>query len=65
MTDKRQVQEDLTKAFINYQWTLEHPMTLKPADELRMHFFKDVMFYNKVSSLVAGVMHIIEKNTDD
>jgi len=61
--DKNQLCDELTEAFIEYQWNLENPFQLKPVtkEEKIFHYHSDVFFNRKVKALVYGVMGIVDK----
>lgn len=64
MVDKHAIANDLTEAFIKYQYRLENPM---PTDTEGIdgveQYRNNPIFHRKVDSLVAGVMAIIGKHT--
>ena len=62
--NKKEIYEDLLKAFVGYQHRLEHPMP-KPGeteDFVWMRYQSEQIFRCRVDSLVSGVMHILEKH---
>ena len=70
--DKMAIRDDLVKAFISYQTRLDNPMppipranvTATEAMQAELSPYQyDPVFRRKVDSLVAGVMHIIDKHT--
>jgi len=65
MVDKRAIAQDLTSAFIEYQYRLENPMP-SPTDQetaVRTSRYRcDLLFRAKVNSMVAGVMRILDKH---
>ena len=66
MIDKIALSNDLTEAFVNYQYRLEHPMpsaTETPATMIEK-YRSDPLFHTRVKSLVSGVMQIIEKHIE-
>lgn len=65
MIDKRALQNELTEAFIQYQYTLEHPFSLpgEPMEALRLKYMNDPIFHNKVDSMVCRVMFIVIRHT--
>ena len=54
---------DLTKAFIRYQWRLENPIpsTTETPAVMELRYLNDPIFHNKVLSIVTGVMEISDK----
>lgn len=64
MIDKQKLFNDLTDAFINYQHRLEFPMPspTETPEALQLRYMQDVIFHNRVKSLVSGVMHIVDKH---
>ncbi len=66
MINKRALQDELTDAFINYQWNLENPMPNKyhDKDALLHHYLCDRLFHNKVDNIVSGIMLVIIPHLD-
>lgn len=60
--DWREIDEDLTFAFMRYQETLEHPMSRMTQEELLARYMNDMVFRNRVKSLTSGVMRIVQKH---
>ena len=67
MLDKQALYDDLTDAFIHYQYGLEHPMaTPLETREVRVQLYRtNSMFNARVQSLVGGVIHIIDKHISE
>ena len=67
MINKTKLHDDLTMAFIRYQWRLEHPMpSPEETDDLMVrHYMRDSMFHGKVQSMSCHVMCIIESHLDN
>ena len=67
MIDKHDLYDDLVEAFIYYQWRVENPMpTTQETKENMIHRYRsDIVFHNKVDSLAAGVMQILDKYIKD
>ena len=61
--DLKKIHDELTEAFINYQYRIENPM-MKPTDKEDAEFMyrADHVFNSKVKSLTSGVMSIVSKN---
>ena len=63
MINKNKLADELTDAFIDYQWRLENPFPLP--DESReakiLKYQSDYMFSAKVRTIVSGVMVIVSK----
>ncbi len=65
--DKTKLADDLTDAFIIFQYRLDNPI-LRPEDtedKMRSCYMSDWLFSNKVKCMVAGVMDIICKHIDN
>ena len=64
MIDNIKLDDDLTEAFITYQYRLENPFPIpyKPFDMMVLEYRRDPVFRSKVRSLVSGVIHIIDKH---
>ena len=60
--DMRAIADELRIGFINYQWNLENPMTMKSQEELRIHYLTDGMFHRKVDSITCAVVDVIQQN---
>jgi len=65
MKDLRDLQEELTMAFMRYQETLEHPMSSVNDDQLICKYHSNSIFHNRVQSLTCGVMGIVEKHISE
>jgi len=65
--DKRGLLDELTEAFINYQFRLERPMpsAMETTETRIIEYQSNPIFHNKVDSLVAGVMQIVDKHSGD
>ena len=63
----RNIQEELTKAFIAYQHRVDNPSPSKDDTEenIFLKYRSDYIFHNKVDSIVCGVMCIISKHLKD
>lgn len=67
MFDKNKLHDELTDAFINYQWNLDKPFpdaSIKHKEKI-MEYRMNPIFRNKVQQLVVGVMRIVEKNINE
>jgi len=53
---------ELTKAFVRYQYNLDNPMSSKTDEEIWKFYLTDSLFHRKVKNLVAGVFQIVEKH---
>jgi hypothetical protein len=66
MVDKRALREDLTEAFIQYQYRLDYPFPQHPTTESKLsmiqRYRQDGLFHRKVDTLVAGVIQILDKH---
>ena len=64
MINKQALFEDLTAAFMNYQYRLDHPMPSSNETKaaILLRYRNDYMFRNKVDSLTSGVMGIVDKH---
>jgi hypothetical protein len=65
MVNKQKLHDDLTDAFIQYQYRLDNPMP-SPTETKEVMILKyrtDPVFSYKVKSVVAGVMRIADKHT--
>lgn len=68
MSDQRdfmyELAEELTQAFIQYQYQLEHPMPVPENTTATMHqmYRENPQFRCKVENLTQGVMHIVNKH---
>ena len=62
--DMKALCDDLTEAFINYQWRFDRPMPSpgESQDEKIRRYQTDPVFNAKVKSIVAGVCCIIDKH---
>ena len=62
--DNQALQEELTDAFIAYQYRLENPFpSATETKEARILKYRtDPIFHAKVASMVSGVMHIVGKH---
>lgn len=58
---------DLTEAFIEYQYNIDHPMPIpvKSFEEKLQHYRSNNIFHHKVDNLVAGIMFIFIKHIGD
>jgi len=58
-----EMREDLTRAFVGYQYRLEHPFpsNTETPEVRRLKYLNDPVFHCKVDSLVSGVMEIVMK----
>lgn len=67
MIDKNKLNSDLLDSFIAYQWRLENPMPLPNESEelIFNHYRNDRLFHNKVRSMAAGVMSILDKHLSE
>lgn len=67
MIDKRALTNELTDAFIQYQYRLDNPMPTpnETMDMRRRKYLSDAVFQTKVDSLVAGVMRIVSRHIKD
>jgi hypothetical protein len=63
--DMDALRDDLTDAFVNYQYRLDHPFPseTETPESRRQKYFNDPVFHCKVDSLVAGVLQIVGKHT--
>lgn len=64
MIDKNALHDELTNAFIRYQYRIENPFpspTETPAAMI-LQYRNDPIFHNKVESIVCGVMAIVGKH---
>jgi hypothetical protein len=62
--DNNALYNDLTEAFIVYQYRLDNPMPA-PNETMEVMILKyrsDPIFNAKVKSMVSGVMHIVSKH---
>lgn len=60
------LKDDLTNGFIRYQYNLDYP---SPApyttfDDMSVKYRHDAIFSNKVDSMVAGVLTILNKHVE-
>lgn len=64
LNEPKVLHDELTKAFINYQYRLENPMpTSDETQETMINKYRtDSIFHAKVDSLACGVMWIVEKH---
>jgi hypothetical protein len=64
MIDKTKLHNDLTAAFINYQWRLENPMPApgETQGKIADHYNYDYMFRKKVDSMACHTMFIFESH---
>lgn len=64
MTDMDSLREELTGAFIGYQYRLDHPFpsNTETPEVRRIKYFNDPVFRCKVESLVSGVIEIVRKH---
>jgi len=62
MVDKQALHDDLTTAFMNYQYNLENPLSCPSKEDLHYTYIQDYMFHNRVESMVGGVMSILDKH---
>ena len=62
-THKDAIHDDLLKAFVAYQYRLEHPMPTPEETEefMCIYFHSNRMFKCRVNSLTSGVMQILNK----
>ena len=65
MIDMKKLRDELTDAFVGYQYRLEHPFpsTTETTETRRQQYFNDPVFHCKVDSLVSGVLQIVSKHT--
>ncbi len=63
MDQKRALHDELTEAFIKYQFRIDHPMPQPHETDEAMyaHYRHDAMFNRRVKSLTSGVMSIVGK----
>ena len=63
--DKRAIADDLTATFIEYQYRLDHPMpsTTETYTTYVLAYRSDPVFHAKVDSMVAAIMHTLDKYT--
>ena len=56
--------DELTEAFITYQYTLDNPMPVPPPSRPQMTamYRTNAAFNCRVKSLVNGVMFLVERN---
>lgn len=66
MIDMKSLRNELTDAFVGYQYRLEHPFptTTETPEVRRLQYFNDPVFRCKVESLVSGVLQIVSKHTN-
>ena len=61
---KRDIADELTKKFSQYQYRLEKPMpeVTESSETYRLAYLTDNQFHSKVDSMVAGVMAVIDNH---
>jgi len=66
MVDKTKMADELTDAFIRFQYRQENPMPSANDTEEKMIavYQTNQLFHNKVKCMVGGVMEIICKHLD-
>lgn len=65
--NKRALYDELVDAFIVYQHRLEHPFPTasETKEDIIQRYMNDPLFHARVSSLVSGVMCIIDKHIEE
>ena len=66
MVDKTKMADELTDAFIRFQYRQENPMPSVNDTEEKMTavYLSDQLFNSKVKCMVGGVMEIVCKHLD-
>ena len=65
-TKLQALHNELTEAFIKYQWNLDNPFPNSASqEELINKYRSDSLFRAKVDQLSIGVMHIVRKYIED
>ena len=64
--DKQALREELTDAFIVYQYRLDQPFpsATETREAMILKYRNDPLFHAKVTSMVSGVMYIVSKHLD-
>ena len=67
MINKTKLHDDLTDAFIHYQYNLEKPFDgwTEPQEKKIAHYQTDGLFHAKVDNMVAGVIRVVLESIAD